>query len=180
MNSPSINVRLRRAAALLIAAAALAAVLWVIWHNSREGDRPAGTAAASSPAPAFEAVTLDGVKVRLADYRGQTVLINFWASWCKPCVREMPLLNELHASSGEGTEVLFVNVGEAKGTVSEFLEEQKFSFPVMIDVTGRISAAYGISALPATFVIDKEGGIQKTVLGEISDYAELKRWMENP
>ncbi|GGF69255.1 hypothetical protein GCM10010912_12950 [Paenibacillus albidus] len=172
------SISLRRTVTLLILAAAVAAALWVFYQSGNNREKgTAGRIAAGMPAPEFEATTLDGQKVRLKDYQGQTVLINFWASWCKPCVREMPLLNEVHTASDSGVETLFINVGESKGTVSEFMKAQKFSFPVSIDVTGKISTAYEVTALPATFILDKAGYIRNAQLGEITDFALLEQWL---
>ncbi|WP_405116616.1 redoxin domain-containing protein [Paenibacillus sp. FSL K6-1217] len=161
--------------ALLLVAVIAAAIVWVFIDHSNQ-ERVEGIAEGAA-APDFEVTALSGEKVKLADYRGKRVLLNFWASWCKPCVREMPLLNELHQSPDSRIETLFINVGESRGTVSEYLNEHRFSFPVAIDVTGTISAAYGVHALPATFIINEEGEISKIRLGEIDDFSLLQQWL---
>jgi peroxiredoxin len=176
------NSRLARIAAIIISLAAIAAAVWAIIQALQP--EPAGEQAASgtivigAEAPDFEAANTEGQKVRLSDYRGQMVLINFWASWCKPCVREMPLINEVYQGSGDGTAVLFVNVGDSKGTITEYMETQKYSFPVIIDVTGRISGHYGITGLPATIIVDKDGTIRQAVMGEITDPVMLTSWLK--
>ncbi|NQX47877.1 redoxin domain-containing protein [Paenibacillus tritici] len=168
-------MKLRRIVALLVIAIATIAVIWVYMdHSSRT---PSGRLAVGAPAPDFEAVTWKGEKVRLSDYKGRVVLLNFWATWCKPCMQEMPLLNEIHESSETQIATLFINAGESKGTVSKYMEQQDFSFPVIIDVTGKISASYGVAALPSTYIINTEGDIQKIVLGEIADFKELQQWL---
>ncbi|MFD1906794.1 TlpA family protein disulfide reductase [Paenibacillus rhizoplanae] len=118
-----------------------------------------------------------GRRCASANTRGRVVLLNFWATWCKPCMREMPLLNELSQSAELPVETLFVNAGESKGTVSEYMAEQQFTFPVIIDVTGRISASYSVNALPSTYIINKAGEISKVVVGEIGDLDTLKQWL---
>ncbi|MEK3835853.1 MULTISPECIES: TlpA family protein disulfide reductase [unclassified Paenibacillus] len=168
-------MKLRRIVTLLIIAAACAAGIGVYLQQSSQP--PAGRMTAGALAPAFEAVTLQGEKVRLSEYKGRVVLLNFWATWCKPCMREMPLLNELSQSAELSVETLFVNAGESKGTVSEYMAEQQFSFPVIIDVTGRISASYSVNALPSTYIINKAGEISKIVVGEIGDLDTLKQWL---
>ncbi|ETT69482.1 thiol-disulfide oxidoreductase [Paenibacillus sp. FSL R7-277] len=168
-------MKLRRIVTLLIIAAAFAAGTGVYLQQSSQP--PAGRMTAGASAPAFEAVTLQGEKVRLSEYKGRVVLLNFWATWCKPCMREMPLLNELSQSAELPVETLFVNAGESKGTVSEYMAEQQFSFPVIIDVTGRISASYSVNALPSTYIINKAGEISKIVVGEIGDPDTLKQWL---
>ncbi|MFC6650912.1 redoxin domain-containing protein [Paenibacillus rhizoplanae] len=168
-------MKLRRIVTLLIIAAACAAGIGVYLQQSSQP--PAGRMTAGASAPAFEAVTLQGEKVRLSEYKGRVVLLNFWATWCKPCMREMPLLNELSQSAELPVETLFVNAGESKGTVSEYMAEQQFTFPVIIDVTGRISASYSVNALPSTYIINKAGEISKVVVGEIGDLDTLKQWL---
>ncbi|WP_238651804.1 TlpA family protein disulfide reductase [Paenibacillus piscarius] len=140
----------------LVIVAASVAIVFVYLNHSNKG--PSARVMAGAPAPEFEATALTGDRLNLADYRGKVVLLNFWASWCKPCMQEMPLLNEIHLLSGAEIETLFINVGESKGTVSEYMKERQFSFPVVIDVTGKISALYRVTALPSTFIINKDGG----------------------
>ncbi|MEK3793538.1 redoxin domain-containing protein [Paenibacillus sp. FSL R7-0204] len=168
-------MKLRRFVTLLIIAAASAAGIWVYLQQSSQP--PAGRMTTGASAPVFKAVTLQGEKVSLSEYKGRVVLLNFWATWCKPCMREMPLLNELSQSAELPVEILFVNAGESKGTVSEYMAEQQFSFPVIIDVTGRISASYSVNALPSTYIINKAGEISKVVVGEIGDLETLKQWL---
>ncbi|ASA21476.1 redoxin domain-containing protein [Paenibacillus donghaensis] len=168
----------RRRLNLLIMVAIVGAVIWVVIQTvQREDESPAGSIEPGAAAPLFEATTITGEKVRLEDYRGRTVLINFWASWCKPCVREMPLLAGVGTSSASSVETLFINVGESKGTVSDYMKAHEFSFPVTIDVTGRIAGLYRVTALPATFIIDGSGKITQAVLGEVTDLALLESWL---
>ncbi|WP_342478061.1 redoxin domain-containing protein [Paenibacillus sp. FSL H7-0350] len=168
-------MKLRRIVTLLIIAAASTAGIWVYLHQSKQP--PSGRITAGASAPVFEAVTLQGEKVSLSEYKGRVVLLNFWATWCKPCMREMPLLNVLSESAELPVETLFVNAGESKGTVSEYMAEHQFSFPVIIDVTGRISASYRVNALPSTYIINKTGKISRVVVGEIGDLDTLKQWL---
>jgi peroxiredoxin len=170
-------MKTRKFVTWLVAVAALAAIVWVYFQYSNKA--PSERITAGAPAPTFEATSLTGVKVNLADYKGKVVLLNFWATWCKPCMQEMPLLNEILTSSNMQIETLFINVGESKGTVSEYMEEQQFSFPVVIDVTGKISTLYGVTALPSTYIINTKGEIQKIVFGEIQDFSVLQQWLED-
>ncbi|ETT56187.1 redoxin domain-containing protein [Paenibacillus sp. FSL P4-0338] len=168
-------MKLCRIVTLVIIAAAFAAGIWVYLQQSSQP--PAGRMTAGASAPAFETVTLQGENVSLSEYKGRVVLLNFWATWCKPCMREMPLLNVLSESAELPVETLFVNAGESKGTVSEYMAEHQFSFPVIIDVTGRISASYRVNALPSTYIINKTGKISRVVVGEIGDLDTLKQWL---
>ncbi|CAH1057292.1 redoxin domain-containing protein [Paenibacillus pseudetheri] len=159
---------MRRIIAMLVIIAAVTTVVWVFSHNETRDSSERITV--GSIAPEFEATTIEGKKVRLSDFQGQIVVLNFWASWCTSCVREMPLLNDIHKSTSSQIETLFINVGESKGTASEYLKDHSFSFPVVIDVTGKISALFGVSALPATYIINGEGKIKEAILGEITDF----------
>lgn len=170
-------MKTRKSIAWLVIIAAVAAIVWVYLQHSSKA--PAHKIAAGTPGPAFEATSLTGNKVSLADYKGKVVLLNFWATWCKPCMQEMPLLNKMHKSSDIQIETLFINVGESKGTVSEYMKEQQFSFPVVIDATGKISALYGVTALPSTFILNTKGEIAKVVFGEIQDFSMLQQWLED-
>ncbi|HEY2494504.1 MAG TPA: redoxin domain-containing protein [Paenibacillus sp.] len=177
LKSKSINFR--RIVTILIVVAALITVAWTIvqFNQSSQHSRPSKIEV-GAVAPDFAATNTEGQQVRLAEYRGKVVLINFWASWCKPCVREMPLIHRVFQSQDNDIETLFINVGEAKGTVNEFMKEQQLTVPVIIDVTGKISSLYGIAGLPATFIIDKTGTFSKVILGEVTDYTLLRTWLE--
>jgi peroxiredoxin len=168
-------MKINRIIALLIVVGAIWAVVWAFIDNQNKV--PSERIQVGAAAPDFEGTTLTGEKINLKDYKGKRVLLNFWASWCKPCMQEMPLLNDIHMSLGDQVETLFINVGESKGTVSEYLKEHQFSFPVTIDVTGKISKAFGITALPSTFIINEDGEIAKIRLGEIEDYTLLQQWL---
>jgi len=160
--------RHRKAVAAAISAIAVAALIWSGARAVQSGNGDASVIAAGAAAPDFEATDTSGEKIRLSDYRGQVVLLNFWASWCKPCVREMPLFDDVRRSGADGIKVITVNAGESKGTVLEFLRKIDSSLPTIIDATGKISAAYRIVGLPATFVVDGDGAFVRAGLGEIT------------
>jgi thiol-disulfide isomerase/thioredoxin len=103
---------------------------------------------------------LDGGTVDLADYQGQTVMINFWASWCPPCRAEMPLLDAYyHEHADDGLVFVAVNSGETPATAGAFIAQSGFTFPVGLDPDGDLSTAYQITGLPVTLVIGPDGGI---------------------
>lgn len=139
--------------------------LWAL----RDGFAPADT---GSMAPEYAAVTLDGDSVRLSELRGQVVLLNVWATWCTPCVREMPALQRLHEALGpRGLAVVAVSVDAESAPfggdndVRAFVEEFGLTFTVLRDASGRIENTFGVPGLPMTFVIDRDGRIQRKVLG---------------
>src|SRR5215470_14888475 len=109
------------------------------------------------PAPAFKLPALSGSDMELASFRGQLVVLNIWATWCAPCVQEMPSLERLHrALGGEGLVVLSVSVDEDEKDLRRFVTEHGLTFPVLRDPGGRLAAdAYHTTGYPETFVIDR-------------------------
>lgn len=110
-----------------------------------------------------------GRLVRLSDYRGKTVVLNFWATWCPPCVAEMPelqALHERHAAAGDLV-VLAVDVEEPPAAVDDFKTQIAISMPVLSDRTGEVRRHYGLPGLPGTFFIDRDGVIRAKSLGPI-------------
>jgi len=102
----------------------------------------------------------------LSDYRGKVVLVNFWASWCMPCVLEMPELTRLKQHlAGQPFEILAVNVGEGKNKVKHFTKRMKFNLPVLLDVSSKVFNEWKIEIMPTSFLIDASGRVQYRVLG---------------
>jgi peroxiredoxin len=121
---------------------------------------------ARTPIIDFSASRLDGTQARLSALKGKVVFLNFWATWCPPCREEMPSMEALYQRfRGRDLELLAVDIQEDKGTVAAFMKEYGLTFPAALDSTGRISAEYGVRGIPATFIIDKEGGIIASVVG---------------
>jgi len=111
-------------------------------------------------APDFTVYDLDGNEVRLSDYIGKPVVLNFWASWCGPCKMEMPDFDEAYAELGDEIQFLMVNVTSGRETLesaSAFIEEQGYSFPVFYDTDSDAAMTYGVYSLPTTLFIDAEG-----------------------
>ncbi|HWI64023.1 MAG TPA: redoxin domain-containing protein [Symbiobacteriaceae bacterium] len=119
------------------------------------------TLVAGQQAPDFDLPALDGGRVKLADLKGKPVVVNFWASWCGPCRREMPDFQALYDKYKEmGLEIYGINVGESKIAVADFRSKVQTSFPVLIDEGDQAQNAYRILPLPATFFIDRTGTIR--------------------
>ena len=125
-------------------------------------------------APDFRLTDLDGNVVMLSDFRGKTVVLNFWATWCPPCREEMPEFQELWDHRGaDGTDdlvVLAVNFlrDDTVGAATNFIAANEFTFPVVFDTTrGDVAARYGVRGLPATFFIDRTGIVRTTALGPV-------------
>lgn len=112
------------------------------------------------PAPAFKLRTLDGKTVSLADYKGQVVMLNFWASWCGPCRQEMPHLDALQSSLGKaGFAVVGVNVDEDPAAARAFLKKVPVSFTQVSDADNKVAQSYENAAMPTSFFIDRKGNI---------------------
>lgn len=121
--------------------------------------------ASGKPAPDFVLPDLDGQSWQLGQARGQVLLINFWATWCEPCRREMPALNRLHeAMAGKDFQVIGIHVGPSK-EIELFLEETPVGFPILIDADLAL-ADWNVPVLPATFLIDAGGHARYWALGE--------------
>lgn len=151
----------------IILAVLAAAVAYTLYANMTKDENK--KIEIGKPAPDFVLVDMNGNKHRLSDYKGQGVFLNFWATWCKPCEREMPFIdNQYKHFKDQGVQVLAVDVGESRLVVNKFIERHNLSFPVMID-KGDVQAAYGINPLPITFLIDKDGNVVKSHTGELSE-----------
>lgn len=119
-------------------------------------------------APSFELMGLDGSAHTLEEYKGKSVVLNFWGSWCAPCVKEMPALQaQWDKWREEGVVVVGVNVGEDQMTVENFVNQVDIDFPVVMD-TGRDAVrSYGVSPLPTTFFINSKGKIDSIHIGQL-------------
>jgi peroxiredoxin len=126
-------------------------------------------------APHLQLESLDGREIRLSDYRGQVVLINFWTTWCIYCRTEFPLIQEAYARNQEqGFVVLAINVQELSETAQAYVQEQGLTFPILLDLHGEMSDRYRANNLPTSYVIDREGVIALKKVGAL-DRATLDR-----
>ncbi len=126
-------------------------------------------------APDFTLVDLDGNQVTLSDFRGKTVFINFWATWCPPCRAEMPEIEAVYQEyKDRGVVVIGVDIQEPEGVVRQYVERGGFSWTFVLDTSGEVAVKYKVAAIPTSLFIDREGVIQAVNIG-----AMTKRAMEN-
>lgn len=130
-------------------------------------------------APNFTLENLNGENVSLEDYRGKIVFINFWATWCPPCRKEMPDLNKLYLDNKEKDfVVLAVDVGESKSQVAKFIEDGGYQFPVVLDKNSDVATRYFLTGIPKTVVVDEEGVIRFVKIGMMV-YPEMSQILES-
>jgi peroxiredoxin len=131
------------------------------------------------PAPGFELETVKGKVFKSEDLKNKAVILNFWATWCVPCTKEMPELNKAYASLKDNdVEILAINFAETRSKVDEFINKHHLKFPVLLDKYGDVSQDYKIRNLPVTYFISREGIITGLVFGGITQElieAKLKK-----
>lgn len=124
---------------------------------------PAFALTEGAPAPAFKLPARGGQEIALDQYKGQVVMINFWATWCGPCRQEMPLLESLHQKYRKaGFTLIGVNVEPDSKAAEEWLQKQKtpVSFPILFDTESKVSALYGVEGMPSSIIIDRQGKVR--------------------
>lgn len=140
-------------------------------QTPQDSDAPTETEPSKVEAPDFTVEDADGEKVKLSDYVGKPIVLNFWASWCSPCKSEMPEFNEAWEELDGEVQFLMVNMTdgarETVDTAKEYVEGQGFSFPVFFDTGSEAAMAYSAYSLPTTYFIDAEGYVVARAVGAI-------------
>ncbi|WP_010529640.1 redoxin domain-containing protein [Lentibacillus jeotgali] len=120
-------------------------------------------------APDFKLETLEGEEVSLSDYRGQRVVVNFWATWCRPCRAEMPDMQKFYED--KDVEILAVNLTSSESSqsgIQDFVDAYQLTFPVLMDKNSEVANQYQIKPIPSSFMIDSSGRIQFKALGAMN------------
>ncbi|TWI54639.1 thiol-disulfide oxidoreductase ResA [Halalkalibacter nanhaiisediminis] len=156
--------------------AVIALALGYTFYSNFFADR--SVAQAGNDAVNFVLNDLEGERIELSDLQGKGVFLNFWGTYCPPCEKEMPYMENLYAEYKEkGVEIIAVNVNEPELTVERFVNRYSLTFPVVIDKGMNVSDAYGISPLPTTVLIDEHGTIVHVHTGGMTE-AMVRDFME--
>jgi peroxiredoxin len=146
----------------IIAVSVAAAAAYAIFAG---GSTPAPLGR-GSPAPDFELQRLDGGPLALSELRGKVVLVNFWATWCKPCEDEMPAMEQLYRELGtEDFELVAISVDDDRAPVEAFQRSLGLSFPILLDPAKKVSTAYQTFRFPESFLIGRDGIVVERYIG---------------
>ena len=148
---------------LLVLGAIVGATIFLIISSRRPEPVKLGDAA-----PDFTLPALEGPRISLRDYRSRVVVLNFWATWCPPCVEETPSLKRFaEEMQSDGVEVIGVSVDEDGAALRKFVTEAQLSFPIARDPERTVAARYGTFKFPETYIVDSEGRIAEKLIGPI-------------
>jgi peroxiredoxin len=144
-----------------VAAAVVVAAGFALWGGSAPPQLTRG-----SKAPEFRLPALDGEELALSSLRGRVVLLNFWATWCKPCEDEMPAMQRLHAAlGGDGFELVAVSVDSGDAEVRAFRDRLGLRFPILLDPAKQVSHRYQAFKYPESFLIGRDGVVVERYVG---------------
>ena len=132
-----------------------------------------------SPAPEIALEDLQGHQVKLSDLRGKVVLLNFWATWCKPCKEEMPAMQASYDKlRDKGFVVLAINELEDTGRVADHIRTHQHTFLVVMDHSNKVANQYGVVGLPASFLIDPQGIVRERITGSLLTEARIEEMVQ--
>ncbi len=164
-------------ASWIVGGMVLGVALALIWVGDSDVPAPIGRGA---PAPDFQLDRLDGEDpIALSDFRGRVVLVNFWATWCKPCEDEMPSMERLYrALHPSGFELVAVSVDEDPSEVAAFRDRMAISFPIALDPSQEVSRLYQTTGFPESLLVDRDGTVLERYVGP-RDWAIYRKRVES-
>jgi thiol-disulfide isomerase/thioredoxin len=165
----------------LIATLIMSGMSWILISRPPDNHTMSVSPRAGFIAPAIVLPQLDGELVSLDAFKGQVVIVNFWASWCGPCRAEMPTLERLYQiEQTRGLTVLAVNstFQDDQTNVAQMRRDLGLSFPILLDYEGTVGHRYGVRMLPTTFIIDRQGVIRQVLFGGPLSEASLRNAVE--
>ncbi|GEL04014.1 peroxiredoxin [Rummeliibacillus stabekisii] len=162
---------------IAILAVLVAAIVYTIYTTANKND--VKLLKVGDDAPNFSLVDLNGKTHKLSDYKGQGVLLNFWGTWCKPCKKEMPAINDQYKEfKDQGIQILGINIAQSELEVTSFTDKLGVEFPIVIDKTRSVMRAYNVDPLPATILINKDGKIENIITGEMKE-KEINQYLNS-
>ncbi len=166
---------MRNLVLVIIIALVGVSVYLVSSSNPRPASEWVNSVVAGDLAPDFQLEDTKGNKVTLSDLRGKIVMVNFWATWCPPCIEEMPSMERLNeVLAGDDFVMLAINTEEnGPGIVPGFLEKTPYTFPILYDNKGVVQKRYGVFKFPESFIVGKDGKVVEKIIGPL-DWSSLK------
>ncbi|MFQ5933485.1 MAG: TlpA family protein disulfide reductase [Dehalococcoidia bacterium] len=163
---------------VLLALGALVGIMaWGMTHQDSVTSK-SGLTRTGKPAPYFEIAAFSGETLRLSDFAGVPLVLNFWASWCVPCRTEAPVLEQAwRRFKEEGVTFVGINIQDFEGDARAFIGEFDVTYPNGIDRTGLTTIDYGVGGIPVTFFIDREGVVTRRLVGAVRE-AQITLWVE--
>jgi thiol-disulfide isomerase/thioredoxin len=146
-----------------------------VWSNAAMAQDRDTSSLKGRPAPEISLQTIDGKSVKLSDQKGKVVLVDMWATWCPPCRKSLPHVQELSANkdlAGRGLVVWAVNSQEGRPIVEKFLKEGNYTFTVPMDTDGRIGETYLVQGIPTTVIVGRDGAVKEVFIGFGPDSAK--------
>jgi cytochrome c biogenesis protein CcmG/thiol:disulfide interchange protein DsbE len=163
---------------VLLVVLVLFAALFLIGYVAKDRQTGRKIVASGDQAPEFRLQAMDGSTVNLSDFRGKVVMLHFWATWCPPCVEELPTLDKLYRTVvDKDFQLLAVSVDEGGAPeVAAFLKKNGLNLPVLLDPDRTIAGLYGTYKFPETYIVDRQGVVRYKVIGprDWSDPANMK------
>ncbi|RLQ92798.1 thiol-disulfide oxidoreductase ResA [Planomicrobium sp. Y74] len=160
----------------LVGIAAL--IIYVLYTNLSDIKKSGAALSIGDDAPDFQLINLEGETVKLSDYRGQGVFLNFWATYCPPCKKEMPFMqNQYELFKEKGVTILTVDIAEPHPVVEKFAVKYGLTFPILLDLNQETMDLYDVAAIPVSFLIDENGKVVDRISSSLTE-SQIADYME--